>query len=128
MQKVPGSNPVVPPYVKSVKSYFLHSVPIAFIQINRVLACNKTWRSNRDNSYRSHPKDLSFTPERGVRIGTGSPDPYRKFELVRIRTRVRIRTGSPILERRTNSFLLVGLESSRTNSFLLVGLESSRTF
>ncbi|GBN14007.1 hypothetical protein AVEN_228257-1 [Araneus ventricosus] len=28
----------------------------------------------------SHPKHLSFILERGVRIGTGSPDPYRESE------------------------------------------------
>ncbi|GBN41779.1 hypothetical protein AVEN_61654-1 [Araneus ventricosus] len=77
---------------------------IAFIQINRVLASSpreprrnlsaatkhgdltdKTPSSCKNNILSlspslSHPKLLSFTLERGVRIGTGSPDPYGESE------------------------------------------------
>ncbi|GBO03521.1 hypothetical protein AVEN_197804-1 [Araneus ventricosus] len=99
---------------------------IAFIQINLVLASShrelrrnlsaatkvgdltdKTPSACKSNILSvspssPHPKHMSFTLERGVRIGTGSPYPNREseFESERVSgsvrgVRVAIRTGSP---------------------------------
>ncbi|GBM67550.1 hypothetical protein AVEN_124112-1 [Araneus ventricosus] len=105
------------------------NLSILFFSSRRNLSATKHGRSHRQDDLLpcqsnilslspppSHQKHLSFNLERGVRIRTGSPNLYWETKSVGgvrvlIQVLIRGRAGSPSTKRRTDTFLLVGLES-----------------